>query len=161
MIRVSLSQARSHVLQQNYLAEQKAPNLQSLLQRLGGLPATNPITSVVAAYARLHHLPVSQLSDSLNASRYVSASLMQNRPYLVPVELYPTLFAATARQRNQHLNAEFRLWGLPDNKEIEQLAETLVSHWDAGENEGGVGMPHSNLLGGAFFFLSISLAGFS
>jgi hypothetical protein len=47
-------------------------------------------------------------------------------PYIVPVEQYPSLLAATARQRNQAFNTEFRLWGLPTNEEIESLGQAIM-----------------------------------
>jgi hypothetical protein len=59
--------------------------------------------------------------------RLIKAPLMHNTPYIVPIEQYSSLLAATARQRNQAFNAEFRLWGLPTNEEIENLGQAILA----------------------------------
>ena len=123
MIRVSLAQANYFVLQKNYLALDKASSITTLTENLAGLPAEPTTTPFLSARARLSDFSADELN---NHQSLIKGLLMRNNYYLVPVEQFVTRHTATARQRNQALNAEFRLWGIETNDEIEHLAETIL-----------------------------------
>src|SRR5687768_8353103 len=121
MIRVTLAQAQQFILWKNYLAPEKGGELLEPVERLVGLPGV-VVTPFLALRARLEAFRPAYLLDALyQQRRLIKAPLMHNTSYIVPVAQYPGLLAATARQRNQAFNAEFRLWGLPTNEEIESL----------------------------------------
>lgn len=121
MIRVTQAQTLQFGLQKNYLAADKAPDLETLVHSLVGLPAAEVTTPTLASWARL-----ATFSDAYQAATLIEALLMQKTPYLVAVDQVATWYAATARQRNHALNSEFRLWGLATNAPIEELA-TLIT----------------------------------
>lgn len=128
MIRTTLAQAQQFILAKNCLAGEKAGQLAELVQRLVGLPGEPLTTPFLAARARLNKFTPAQLLDALYQERYlIKSPLMHNTPYIVPTGQYPSLLAATNRQRNQAFNAEFRLWGLETNEEIEALGQAVLA----------------------------------
>lgn len=128
MIRVTLAQAQQFILWKNYLASEEVGELLGPIDRLVGLPGEPTLTPFLALRARLEAFRPAHLLDALYLQRrLIKAPLMHNTSYIVPVEQYPSLLAATARQRNQAFNAEFRLWGLPTNEEIENLVQAILA----------------------------------
>lgn len=127
MIRVAQTQVAHFTLQKNYLAAKKASNPRQLVKELGGLPSPATATPFLAAQARLEQFQPEQLLTALYQERsLIKAELMRAGRYVVPVEAYPALHRATWRQRNQALNAEFRLWGM-ENSEVEGLSEAILT----------------------------------
>lgn len=127
MIRVSLRQATQFILQKNYLSGSQAGNIVQLVTDLAGLPSSSLATPVLAARARIADFAPNQLLSALNRERPLLRSLLvRSVNYIIPAEAYPTWHAATARQRNKDFNAEFRLWGLPDNEEIERVSQAIL-----------------------------------
>ncbi|GAB4432084.1 MAG: hypothetical protein Kow0031_13430 [Anaerolineae bacterium] len=123
MIRSTVSQVNHFVLQKNNLAVQQASDFTELVDRLVGLPALPPATALLAARARV----VKFAPEDLRSPALATSLLMRSAPYSVPVHRFMVWFAATARQRNQSLNAELRLWGIEQNRDIEQLAEEVLA----------------------------------
>ncbi len=127
MIRTTQAQAAHFVLHQNHLASQPAPELLLLLRRLIGLPGQPDASAFLAARARLASFSPAQLDAALYQERTLLKSLlMRSASYLVLTERYPTWLAATARQRSQAANSEFRLWGL-DPAEVEHLEKAILA----------------------------------
>ena len=127
MISVTLAQANHFILQKNYLAGEKTSSIVELVEQLTGLPAEPPTTPFLAAYARLADFTPDQLLTELNQTRnLIKSPLMRNTPYIVGTERYVAWHAATTRQRKQDLNAEFRLWGIETNEEIEYLSRAIL-----------------------------------
>ncbi|MCL4301440.1 MAG: winged helix DNA-binding domain-containing protein [Anaerolineae bacterium] len=126
MIRVTPAQAAHFILTKNYLAAGKASGVVSIVGELVGLPAAPALTPFLAAYTRLSSFTATGLLTELYQKRsLIQSTLMRSAPYIVPVERYAALYAATARQRNQDFNSEFRLWGL-DNSEVEVLEQAVL-----------------------------------
>ncbi len=123
MIRSSVAQVNHFVLQKNNLAVQQATDLTELVDRLVGLPALPPVTPLLAARARV----VKFTPKDLHSPALATSLLMRNALYSVPSHRFLVWYAATVRQRNQALNAELRLWGIQQNQEIEQLANTVLA----------------------------------
>jgi hypothetical protein len=124
MIRVTLALANHFILQKNHLTSEKATNITTLAKKLAGLPAEPATTPFLLARARLADFS----SNELNQQRgLIKGLLMRNIYHIVPAENFATWHAATTRQRNQAFNAEFRLWGLETNDEIERLAGTILA----------------------------------
>ena len=126
MIRVALAQTIHFVLRKNYLASVKIADVVRLAQDVAGLAGDPAATPFLAAHARLTNFIPKDLSTELSHNRtLIKNSLMRGADYIVPAENYITLHAATARQRKQSFNSEFRQWGL-ENKEIETLAAAIL-----------------------------------
>jgi hypothetical protein len=128
MIRATLAQANYYVLQKNYLTPEPEPAITEMVKNLAGLPADPSTTPFLSAWARLGDFTPDRLLTELHQRRrFISSStLMRNRPYVVDTAQYVTWYAATARQRKQGFNAEFRLWGIESNQEIEHLAGLIL-----------------------------------
>lgn len=127
MIRIGQTQAAHFVLRKNYLAGKPADELLSLVQRLIGLPAEPAHTPFLAAHARLPHFNPVHLNTALyQTGDLLKNILMRSASYIVVAERYPIWHAATARQRNQDSNSEFRLWGL-DPAEVDQLERAILN----------------------------------
>ncbi len=127
MIRVTLAQAAHFILNKNFLGADKAGSLVELVKQLAGLPAEPGSTPFLAAQARLTHFTPADLLAELSPRRtLLKSQLMRGDAYLVPTEDFVTRHAATARQRNQVFNSQFRLWGL-DNHDVETLEEAILT----------------------------------
>lgn len=125
MIRTTQAQATHFILQKNYLCV-KATELSQLINTLGGLPGAPLLSPFLAAYARLPHFkPADLLTGLAQNGDLIRGNLMRNQHYIVTAEKFTHFYAATARQRKQSLNAEFRLWGV-DNSDIERLGEAIM-----------------------------------
>lgn len=130
MIRTTQLQAAHFVLRQNYLAAGQAAEVGHLVNGLIGLPAEPADTPYLAAHARLAQFNPAQLDTALYHQRTLLQSiLMRSTSYLVLAEHYPLWYAATARQRNQDANSEYRLWGL-DPVEVDQLEKAIMELGD-------------------------------
>lgn len=127
MIRATLSQTHHFILQKNYLAGLKATNLLQLVTDLAGLPGDPHTTPFLSAWARLDQFRPDQLLAELSHGRLIKSLLMQNGSYIIEADHYPLYHAATARQRNQEFNAEFRLWGVKTNEEIEMVGQAILA----------------------------------
>lgn len=126
MIRATQAQAAHFVLQKNYLTE-PAASVMEMIERLVGLPAKPLETPHLGALARLAAFSPADLLEPLRHDRtLIEGSLMRSQPAIVPVERFAVYHAATARQRRQSLNSEFRLWGL-ENEEIERLGAAILA----------------------------------
>lgn len=127
MIRATQAQAAHFILGKNYLATGKAAGLRELTTHLVGLPADPPPTPLLAARARLANFDPTALPIELYQHHtLINTALMRSATYIVPVAHYLAWYAATARQRSQDFNSEFRLWGL-DNSEVETLEQALLA----------------------------------
>jgi len=127
MIQTTLAQVQHYILQKNFLTGSKAADLTQLVERLGGLPAAPPTTPYLAAFARLDNFTPDHLLAELDETgQLIKMPLMRDAPYLVTIGQLPLLHAATLRQRTQALNADFRLWGVESNAEIEQLGQKIL-----------------------------------
>jgi hypothetical protein len=130
MLRATPAQAAHFILTKNYLAAGKAVGLIPFVGELVGLPAAPALTPFLAAYTRLATFtPTNLLAELYQDRSLIQSTLMRSTPYIVPVARYATLHAATARQRNQDFNSEFRLWGL-DNSEVEALERAILASGD-------------------------------
>jgi len=128
MIRATSAQAAHFILHKNHLASQKAAGIRQLVAALAGLPAAPLTTAVLAARARLDNFTPTQLLDELDQRRTLIRSLlMRNSSYIVEADQFPIFYAATVRQRNQAFNAEFRLWGLETNDELEAVGQAILA----------------------------------
>jgi hypothetical protein len=128
MIRATLAQAAHFVLQKNYLSRPKAVGVRQLVADLAGLPADPLSTAVLAARVRLNDFTSDQLFAELGQRRTLIRSLlMRNSSYIVEADQFPVFYAATVRQRNQAFNAEFRLWGLETNDELEAVGQAILA----------------------------------
>lgn len=128
MINVTLAQATQFVLQKNYLAARQASSVSEVIEAVAGLPADSPIAPYLAAWARLVNFTPGNLQAALAETRLLlKNSLMRSTSFIIVAEQYPTFYAATVRQRNKDFNAEFRLWGIEHNEEIEALAEMILA----------------------------------
>ena len=125
MIRVTLAQATHFILAKNHLAEPTA-DLVRLVGALGGVPADPPATPFFALFARLKNFTPSDLITAHQKRLLARTMLMRGHRYFVPIEAFSTFQAATARQRRQNLNSEFRLWDIK-NSEIEQLGQAILA----------------------------------
>lgn len=126
MIRVSQAQAARFILHKNYLDDQKATDLLPLIKDLVGLPGLPATTPYLVAQTRLAQFKPQQLTQALYEShQLIRAHLIRSASYIVPAEMYAALHRATWRQRNQALNADFRLWSV-ENDEIERLGEIIL-----------------------------------
>jgi hypothetical protein len=126
MVSVALAQATHFILEKNLLATYQADNLLQLVEVLSGLPDEPALTAVLAAHRRVKNFTPEALTRALAEQQVVRARLVRSSLFLVPAQEYPLWLAATARQRNQAFNAEFRLWGLATNDDIERLAGALL-----------------------------------
>lgn len=127
MIRATQAQTAAFVLTKNYLATPKAPHLLGLVNDLVALPGEPAFTPFGAASARLTAFSPSHLLDALYRQRtLIKSLLMRSASAIVPVERYPLFHAATARQRHQDFNSEFRLWGLA-NSEVEAVEKGILA----------------------------------
>lgn len=130
MIRITQAQATHFVLRQNYLTGEPAQAVLPLIHRLIGLPGEPDASTFLAAQARIPHFYPNQLNTQLYQTRLVLKSLlMRSASYLVLTEHFPIWHAATARQRNQEANSEFRLWGL-DPTEVDRLEQAILEFED-------------------------------
>jgi hypothetical protein len=126
MIRATQAQTAHFILNKNYLAAVKAPQLLQLVKEMVGLPGEPPLIPFLAAYARLANFsPADLLTELYQNRRLIQSILMRSASYVVATEDFLTLHAATARQHNQDFNSEFRLWGL-DNSEVEALEKPIL-----------------------------------
>jgi hypothetical protein len=75
--------------------------------------------------------PADLLTELFQTRTLIKSSLMRSASYIVPAEDFVSLHAATARQRHQDFNSEFRLWGL-DNSEVEALEKPILAALGAG-----------------------------
>ncbi|MEM7347828.1 MAG: winged helix DNA-binding domain-containing protein, partial [Chloroflexota bacterium] len=115
------------ILQKNYLTTEKATTVSELVPALSGLPSSASETPFLSAQTRLlSFAPDDLLTELYQTFSLIKSPLMRFAPYIVPVDIFPTLFAATVRQRNQALNSQLRLWSIERNEEIEQLGETVL-----------------------------------
>lgn len=127
MISCTLTQCNHFILQKNYLAAEKAARLEQLAQHIAGLPADPPATPFLAARVRLDDFTPDLLHLALAETRsLIKSELVRTSPYIVSLEQFVDWHAATARQRNQAFNAEFRLWGIDNNDEIERLGHKIL-----------------------------------
>lgn len=127
MISVTLAQARHFILQKNYLSTRQVSDLSQLVQDIVALPADPSTTSFLAIQARLANFSPDDLLTALERARLLlKNSLMRGAPFIIKADHYPTFYAATARQRNKDFNAEFRLWGIEHNADIEALGDLIV-----------------------------------
>jgi hypothetical protein len=130
MIRATQAQTAWFILNKNFLAGPKAPGLVELVEALAGLPGQPTLTPLLAAHIRLADFSPSQLFHELyQQRRLIKSMLMRSAGYLAPVERFLTFHAATARQRNQDFNSEFRLWGV-DNSEMTALEQAILARQD-------------------------------
>lgn len=127
MIRTTLAQANQFILHKNFLASKNANSAAHVAEALAGLPASPRLTPFLAARIRLADFSPDQI---LHNNQLVCSPLLRSTPYFVPAERFAVWYAATARQRNQALNAEFRLWGLDTNAEVEQLGAQILAQLD-------------------------------
>lgn len=126
MIRATLAQAAHFILTKNYLTGAQPPALVPLVEALVGLPGEPADTPFLAVGARSANFKVIDLLAELyQQRRLIHSALMRSSAYIVPTELYVIWHAATARQRSQDFNSEFRLWGL-DNSEVEALEQAIL-----------------------------------
>lgn len=126
MIRATQAQTAHFILTKNYLAANQASGIIPLVDDLVGLPGDPPLTPFLSVYTRLASFTPTDLLVELYQKRsLIQSILMRSTAYIVPVQRYAILHAATARQRNQDFNAEFRLWGL-DNSQVEVLARAIL-----------------------------------
>lgn len=133
MLRATQAQAAHFILTKNYLAATKASGIIPLVDDLAGLPGDPVLTPFLSTHLRLASFaPADLLAELYQKRSLILTTLMRSAAYIVPVQRYVTLHAATARQRNQDFNAEFRLWGL-DNSEVETLERAILdsSEWPA------------------------------
>jgi hypothetical protein len=132
MIRATQAQAAHFILSKNYLAAAKAPQLLKLIRAMIGLPGEPALTPFLAAYTRLAYFSPADLPTELYQNRtLIKSSLMRSASYIVPVEDFVNWHVATARQRQQDFNSEFRLWGV-DNGEVEALEKPILAALGAG-----------------------------
>lgn len=125
MIRTTQTQAAHFILNKNALVAD-TPDVTHLVKALGGLPGEPPLTPFLAAYARRQRFKPGDLLAALYLSgRLIQSPLMRGQSYIVAEEDFLTFYAATARQRKQQFNAEFRLWSI-DNEEIEGVGAAIV-----------------------------------
>ena len=104
MIRATFAQAQHFILQKNYLANNPATNVPDLAATLVGLPADPSPTPFLSAWARMANFSPDTLTAALNQTpTLIKSELMRTTPYIVPVEKFVTLHAATARQRKKRL----------------------------------------------------------
>jgi hypothetical protein len=130
MLRATPAQTAHFILTKNYLAASKAAGVVPLVGELAGLPGAPTLTPFLAAYTRLAGFtPTDLLAELYQKRSLIQSTLMRSAAYIVPVERYATLHAATARQRNQDFNSKFRLWGL-DNSEVEALEQAILARDD-------------------------------
>ena len=128
MIRATLAQAQHFILQKNYLANNPAANITDLAKTLAGLPANPSSTPFLSAWARMKNFTPNALFSALNQNHtLIKSELMRTTPYIIPLEQFVTLHAATARQRKQAFNAQFRLWGIESNDEMERLGQIALN----------------------------------
>ena len=126
MLRATQAQTAHFILQKNFLTT-PAADLIEMVAQLGGLPAQPLLTPHLAALSRLLTYRPAELMAALEQERrLIMAELMRGQPYLLPVDQFPLYHAATARQRRQNLNSEFRLWDL-ENAEVEQLGQAILA----------------------------------
>lgn len=133
MLRATGAQTAHFILAKNYLAATKASRIIPLVDDLAGLPGDPVLTPFLSAHLRLDSFtPADLLAELYQKRSLLQTVLMRSTAYIVPAERYAILHAATARQRNQDFNAEFRLWGL-DNSEVETLERATLnsSEWPA------------------------------
>ncbi|MCB9079415.1 MAG: AlkZ family DNA glycosylase [Anaerolineaceae bacterium] len=127
MINVTLAQARQFILQKNYLTARQASDLPQLVEDIAALPADPFTTPFLAARVRLANFSPGDLLTALGPARLLlKNSLMRSAPFIIEADHYPTFYVATARQRNKDFNAEFRLWGIEHNAEIEALGDLIA-----------------------------------
>ena len=126
MIRATLAQAQYFILQKSHLANNPTANITDLATTLAGLPAQPSSTPYLSAWARIKNFRPDTLTAALTQKHaLIKSELMRTTLYIVPPEQFVTLHAATARQRKKDYNAQFRLWGIETNEEIERVAETV------------------------------------
>lgn len=131
MIRTTQAQAAHFILNKNALVPD-TPDVTHLVKRLGGLPGEPPLTPFLAAYARRQRFKPGDLLAALYLSgRLIQSPLLRGQSYIVAEEEFLTFYAATARQRKQQFNAEFRLWEI-ENEEIERVGAAIVKIVEGG-----------------------------
>jgi hypothetical protein len=131
MIRVTLVEVNQFILQKNYLAVKKASNIAGLINNLIGLPGKPLTTPFLSARARLANFTPNQLLSELYQNRsLIKSALMRNSAYIVNTEQYLVWHAATTRQRNKDFNAEFRLWGIESNDDVERWGQAILDVLD-------------------------------
>jgi hypothetical protein len=123
VIKTTLAQANRFVLQKNFLADTRAADTGELCRQLAGLPAEPQLTPFLAAFVRLDDFLPARL---IQPNTLIPGLLLRSTRYLLPLDIFPTWFAATVRQRNQFFNAEFRRWGIESNEIIEQLGAEIL-----------------------------------
>jgi hypothetical protein len=125
MIRVTQAQAAHFGLRKNYLIAAGA-GVTEVVAGLAGLPAQPELTPFLSLLARLPDFkPLALLAAEQNR-QVARLALFRSQPYWLPLERLPTFFAATARQRRQSLNSDFRLWGI-ENSEVEQVGQAILA----------------------------------
>lgn len=145
MIRATQAQTAAFILTKNYLTGLKAPHLPGLVHAVVALPGAPDLTPFVAASARLSNFSPADLLDALYQQRtLIKSPLMRSASAIVPAEQYPLFLVATARQRNQDANSEFRLWGL-DNSEVEAIEKVVLAEedWPASAEAVAARLPQS------------------
>lgn len=126
MIRSTIAQATRFILQKNYLAEIKSASFNGLLADLSGLPSHSERLNLrLAAEQRLTTFQPSEIDIALYDERTaLRVAAMRNVDYIINTADFVSYQAATARQRKQAFNAEFRLWGVT-NEEVERLSQQI------------------------------------
>ncbi len=123
MIRATLTQTNRFVLEKSFLVTNKAPSLEQLLRDTAGVPVEALWLSLKN---RLPEVTVSQVEQSLQPEqRTILASTVRAVDHLINTADFLSLHIATARQRKQSFNGEFRTWGL-DVPEVEQLSRLIT-----------------------------------
>jgi hypothetical protein len=123
MLRTTTSQANRFILHKNYLGRRHAADLSVLLKELVGLPAGDSLSAPLAMRARFNNFSPGHLAE---ASLPVTC-LMRSEPYIVSAHRLVVWHAATARQRNQAINAELRPWGIESNAELAPVADEVLA----------------------------------
>lgn len=145
MIRATQAQTAAFILTKNYLTGLNAPHLLGLVNNVVALPGEPTLSPFVAAFARLPQFTPPDLLDALYQQRtLIKSPLMRSAGAIVPAERYPLFHAATARQRSQDSNSEFRLWGL-DNSEVEAVERAILAgdNWPASAEAVAARLPQS------------------
>lgn len=127
MIRATQLQTARFILHKNFLAGIPAPTIEHLTTELVGLPL-QPDRPLLGAQHRLPPTTDRQAirDAALTEHRLISGRLMRQARYLIHRDEFVSLHTATARQRKQGFNAEFRLWGI-DNEEVDRLSQAILA----------------------------------
>jgi hypothetical protein len=131
VIRATLTQTNIHILQKNFLLGKNVPSLVDYVGQLAGLPGDEPTAPFLTTRARRSNFSADELLTELYDRRsLIKTPLMRNVDYVVRTAQVIALHSATARQRNQAFNAQFRLWGVDSNEDIENLGPAILEVMD-------------------------------